>query len=271
MKALLYVIAIAAIAAGGWFSYSTMDKFTTLKGDREKLHEANENRKASIRTKKKEAKTMEGERDKAKTKLAESEANRDNTESNLKLAKKEAATWQSKIDEQKEQIEKVAETKIAIKKQFADQFEGQNVELNQIPGLVKKLEDDLKAANRRLEELQSLTEAADKRVKGKNATISELTARMKKRAERIRANSLQGTVTAVNHDWGFAVVNVPSKMPINEASKLIVKRGNTFVGRLKITAIEAGRVMTDVDYKSMTPGMVIQPGDAVLLAKPVTQ
>lgn len=270
MKALLYVIAIVAIAAGGWFSYETMNKFTDLKKNRETLHEENENRKANIRTKKKEAKDMEGARDAAKKKLAETEASRDNTESNLKLAKREAATWQSKIDEQKEKIEGYARTKAAIQKQFKDQFNGRNIELSEIPELMKKLEEDLKKANRKLEELQSLTEAAGKRVAGNNSQIDELQTRMRKRAERIRANSLQGSITAVNHDWGFAVVSVPKKMPINDASQLIVKRGNTFVGRLKINAIEGSRIMTDVDYKSMTPGMVVQPGDAVVLAKPVT-
>ena len=270
MKVIFYILAIVAIAAGGWFSYETMNKFTKLKGDRETLHEANENRKAAIRTKKKDAKAMEGQRDAAKKKLAETEANRDNTESNLKLAKREAATWQSKIDEQKEKIEGFAKTKAEIQKQFKEMFQDRNVELNEIPGLVKKLEDDLKKSNRKLEELQSLTEAADKRVASNNAQIKDLTERMVKRAERIRANALEGTITAVNHDWGFAVVRVPGKMPINEASKLIVKRGNTFVGRLKINAIEAGRIVTDIEYKSMTPGMVVQPGDAVVLAKPVT-
>ncbi|MFK7909841.1 MAG: hypothetical protein AB8F34_04480 [Akkermansiaceae bacterium] len=271
MKALLYVIAIVAIAAGGWFSYETMNKFTTLKEDREKLHEANENRKASIRNKKKEAKAMEVSRDAAKKKLIETEESRDNTESNLKLAKREAATWQSKIDEQQEKIDGFAKTKAAIQKQFEEQFQGRKVQLNEIPGLVKTLEDDLKKANRKLEELQSLTEAAGKRVETKTGQITELGTRMEKRAARIRANALQGTITAVNHDWGFAVVSVPKKMPLDAASQLIVKRGNTFVGRLKINAIEAGRVMTDVDYQSMTPGMVVQPGDAVVLAKPVTQ
>ena len=270
MKALLYVVAIAAIAAGGWFSYDTMNKFTNLKAEREELHKQNENRKASIRDKRKEANAMEGERDAAKQKLADTEAERDNTESNLRLARREAATWQNKIDEQQERLEGFARTRAAIKKQFEDQFQGRDVQLHEVPGLVKKLEEDLKAANRKLEELQALTDAASQRLAEKNRQIDNLDTRMKKRAERIRANALQGTVTAVNHDWGFALVEVPKKMPISEDSRLIVKRGNTFVGRLKISAIEEGRLVTDVDYKSMTPGMVVQPGDSVVLAKPVT-
>ena len=34
-----------------------------------------------------------------------------------------------------------------------------------------------------------------------------------------------------------------------------------------INAIEGGRIVADVDYKSMSAGMVVQPGDSVVLAK----
>ena len=270
MKAILYIVAIVAIAAGGWFSYDSKTKFTDLKKSREALHTENENRKALIRTKKKEAKDMEGQLQAAKEKRVNTEAELDNKKSSLSLAKGEAASWQSKIDEQQEQLDGYAKTKKEIQDKFKEQLGGRKVAMVEIPGLVKKLEDDLRTADRKLEELQSLTDAAGKRVASNNAAISDLDARMIKRAERIRANALQGVITAVNHDWGFAVVSVPKKMPIDDTSQLIVMRGNSFVGRLKINAIEAGSVVVDVLYKTMTPGMVVQPGDAVVLEKPIT-
>ncbi|HCI92101.1 MAG TPA: hypothetical protein DHV60_06065, partial [Verrucomicrobiales bacterium] len=208
MKAILYIVAIVAIAAGGWFSYDSKTKFTDLKKSREALHTENENRKALIRTKKKEAKDMEGQLQAAKEKRVNTEAELDNKKSSLSLAKGEAASWQSKIDEQQEQLDGYAKTKKEIQDKFKEQLGGRKVAMVEIPGLVKKLEDDLRTANRKLEELQSLTDAAGKRVASNNAAISDLDARMIKRAERIRANALQGVITAVNHDWGFAVVSV---------------------------------------------------------------
>lgn len=268
MKALLYVIAIVAIAAGGWFSYDTMTKFTKLKEDRLELDKNNENRKASIKTTKDAAFAMEGDRDKAKADKSDTEALLSTVQSNLKLSKREAATWKSKIAEQDEKLQEIQDLIVSIKKAFSEL--GPDVQLDQVPGLVQKLEDDLKEANRKLEELQSLASAADKRVASNNAQIKNLTARIAKRASRIAGNSAQGSVTAVNHDWGFAIVNVPSNMPINETTKLMIKRGSSFIGNLKINAIEGTRIVADVDYKSMSPGMVVQPGDTVVLAKPVT-
>ena len=267
MKAILYVIAIAAIGAGGWFSYDSMSKFKKLKADREDLDTENTNRKASIASTKKDAATMEASRDAAKTKRNDNDAALDTAKSNLRLSKREATTWKQKIATQDEKIQQVEDLIASIKKSFKELGP---VELDQIPGLVKKLEDDLKGANKKLEELQSLTDAADKRVASNNAQIKDLNDRLTKRAKRIAGNSAEGKITAINHDWGFAIVNVPSNMPVEETSKLMIKRGASFIGHLKINAIEGTRIVADVDYKSMSPGMVAQPGDTVVLAKPVT-
>jgi len=268
MKTILYIVAIVAIAAGGWFSYSTMESFKKLKANREEIDKTNETRKVTITKTKGEAKAMEADRDAAQAKLAETEGDLDTSNSNLKLAKREAATWKGKIAEQQEKLEGIQNLIINIKKSFKEL--GDDVQLDQIPGLVKKLEDDLKESQRKLEELQSLATAADKRVAANTTLIGELGDRIQKRASRIKGNAAVGQITAINHDWGFAIVQVPSNMPVNDTSKLMIKRGTSYIGNLKINAIEGTRIVADVDYKSMTPGMVAQPGDRVILAKPVT-
>lgn len=270
MKALLYVIAIAAIGAGAWFSYQTMETFTKLKSDREELAENNERRKVSIKKKEDEAVDMEAQQTAARKKRVQTEADLDTAKSNVSLAKREAATWKNKIAEQKEKLENNQNLIDEIKKAFKDEL-GDNVDLGQIPGLVKQLEDDVKKANKKLEELTTYREAAEKRVANNSSRIQELGKREAKRAANMRANALSGTVTAVNHDWGFALIRIPSGMPVTDVSELIVKRGNTYVGRLDVNAVEGTRIVTDVDYKSMSRGLVVQPGDSVILAKPVTR
>jgi len=39
---------------------------------------------------------------------------------------------------------------------------------------------------------------------------------------------------------------------------------------LKINSIEGSRVVADIDYRSLKSGMVVQPGDSVIPAKPAT-
>ena len=268
MKAILYIVAIAAIGAGGWFSFDTKNKFNDLWNTRTELDETNTRRKATIKTTRKDGDKMIKERDVARNEHAEAESDLETSQSNLKLTKREAATWKSKIAEQDKKLQKIQDLIASVKKAFSEL--GRDIQLDQIPGLVKKLEDDLKEANKKLEELQTYTAAADKRVAANSSQLQDLGKRRNKRARRIRGNSAEGQVTAVNHDWGFAIVNVPSNMPVDESSKLMVKRGTAFIGSLKINAIEGARIIADVDYKSMSPGMVVQPGDVVILAQPVT-
>ena len=49
MKAILYIVALVAIGAGGWFSYDSMSKFQKLQDARIQLDKENENRKATIK------------------------------------------------------------------------------------------------------------------------------------------------------------------------------------------------------------------------------
>ncbi|MGB0992667.1 MAG: hypothetical protein ACPG32_09380 [Akkermansiaceae bacterium] len=269
MKALLYVIAIAAIGAGGWFSYSTMNKFTDLKKARKSLEGDNKNLKASIERQKNEANDMEAQQKAANTKLEDTKAELDSVKGKITLKNRESADWKSKIAEQKEKLDEIQNLITEIKKVFKAEF-GDNVDLAQIPGLVKRMEDDLKKANKKLEELEEYTGAADKRVAKNKAALQDLGKRLSERAARLRGNAAVGQVSSVNHDWGFAVVKVPSNMPVTDQSKLLVKRGSDFVGKLKINAIEGNRIIADVDYKSMTPGLVVRSGDQVVLEKPAT-
>jgi len=268
IKSIIYLVVIVATLAWGWFAYGDMQQFQKDKDKREALNAENEIRKGHIAQTKKDAKAMEGQLKLARTRLDDAEAGLDNANSNLKLSRKEAAKWRSDIAAQTEKLDKVKDLIESIKKAFEDI--GGDLDLDQIPALVQKLEDDLKNANKKLEELQTYTEAADKRVASNDNQIQDLNTRIAKRATRIKGNSAQGRVTAVNHDWGFVTIEIPSNMPVKAEDKLMIKRGMTYIGNLNINALEGRRIIADIDYKSMTPGMVVQPGDHVILAKPVT-
>lgn len=268
MKVLTYIIAIAVILCGSWFSYSNMNKLAKIQQDRIELDEQNITRSAFIVKTKKEAKTMEAERDQVKASLADADAELDINSGKIMTKKREASLWKSKITEQDRQLEKTQEVIASIKAAFKE-LAG-DVELERVPELVTQLEDDVKKANRELEEQQALSERVTERVKKNEQKIADLDDQILTRKNRIAANKLEGRISATNHDWGFAIINVPDDMPLDNSSRLIVKRGTALIGKLSINAIEGNRIVADIDYPSMTAGMVVQPGDAVVLAKPIT-
>ena len=268
MKLAAYIISIVIILTGAWFSYSTMSKFATLQDDRIELDQQNKTRSAYIIKTKKEAKDMETERDQVKTSLAEADAESDNIKANIKGMKRDASAWSDKIAEQDSQLKKNEDLVANIKAAFQEL--GEDIELNQVPDLVEQLKDDVKKANREFQDQQILAESVSESVAGNEQKITDLNDRIQKRKKRIAGNKAEGRITATDHNWGFAVIDVPDNMPVDNTTKLIVKRGATLIGKLSINAIEGKRVIADIDYPSMTAGMVVQPGDAVILAKPVT-
>lgn len=268
MKNILYIVAIVASLAGAWFSYDFKSEFETLRTQREELDGKNENRKASIKALRKEYKQIIPRIKLVKTMLSDANAGVDNAKSKLNLTKEEVSQWKGKIaatqvklDESEKYIQKV--------KAMFSESEG-DVSIEEIPALVQKLEDDVKEINKKLEEMQTLVEAANSRVVSDDELIKDLETRLSKRAANIRGNASRGRITAVNHDWGFVTVEVPGSMKIAPSTKLMVMRGGSYIGNLKINSIEGRRVVADIDYRSMKSGMVVQSGDFVIRVKPAT-
>ena len=268
MKVLTYIIAIAIILCGSWFSYSNWNKLAKIQEDRIELDKQNKTRSAFIVKTKKEAKTMEAERDQVKASLADADAELDITSGKIKTKMREASAWKVKIADQDKQLEKTQEIIASIKAAFKE-LAG-DVELEDVPKFVAELEDGVKKANSELEEQQILTEQATERVEKNDVIIADLNDQILQRKKRIAASKYEGRISATNHDWGFAIIKVPNDMPLDNSSRLIVKRGTTLIGKLSINAIEGDRIVADIDYPSMTAGMVVQPGDAVILAEPIT-
>lgn len=142
MKVLSYIIAIAVILCGSWFSYSNMNQFAKTQEDRIELDNQNKTRSAFIVKTKKEAKTMEAERDQVKASLADADAELDITSGKILTKKREASAWNSKIAEQDRELEKTQELIASIKAAFKE-LAG-DVELGMVPELVTQLEDDVK-------------------------------------------------------------------------------------------------------------------------------
>ncbi len=72
-----------------------------------------------------------------------------------------------------------------------------------------------------------------------------------------------GTIGSVNPDYGFCVVNMGTSQGVTMDSRLIVKRGSTFVTRLKIVQITGSQTVADFRDRDLN-GNQILPGDQVI-------
>ena len=87
------------------------------------------------------------------------------------------------------------------------------------------------------------------------------------RSQGIALNGTEGTITAVNQDWGFAVINIGKNQGVSADSELIVKRGSDIVGKLSIVSIEPRLTVADIRQDTLRNGARIVPGDKVIFEK----
>ena len=170
-------------------------------------------------------------------------------EEELEATKKEIEEFAAKKQAMQEEI-----TRILGSSGTPEEILAKNEEL--------KKENDAKVSE--IEQISKEAEVAKKAAAESESLITRLKQQQTTRSKAISLASSTGTISAVNPDFGFVVVNLGQNQGVTNESRLLVKRGNQLIGRLKIVQIYGSTTVADIDSKSITPGFAIQPGDQVV-------
>lgn len=268
MKAIFNILAILAIGAGVFFSYDLSSKF---KGQQEiRLKAVADNKKTTDDAVRTEADLKE-EQAGLKKALDEQQL-ADQSISALKSAesgfKRDLATQNAALEDQKAQFADLDKALAEINKTVNDL--GADVTLDNLPEKVKELENKKLDLQKKKDELATLVDAATKKRESQQAETGRLADTKTKRDARIRKNSLETVVTAVNQEWGFVMVGAGSNTGFSPQTKLLVERDGRLIGKIQPTSIEPNQTLADIDFDSLAAGVRIQPGDRVILAEPAS-
>ena len=74
-------------------------------------------------------------------------------------------------------------------------------------------------------------------------------------------------ISSVYRNWGFVILAAGDRQGVVSGSTLDVVRGGEVVGKLKVTAVEAGRAAADIVLDSVAEGTTLQAGDTVVPEK----
>lgn len=182
------------------------------------------------------------------------------TKRNLATVEADLAKQQAEFDSLNKAMEEVKATLASL---------GGDVTIETLPDKLKEIETKKQANQAKLDELTTLVAAADKKVKGLRAEAARLADIKAKRDARIAKNSFESVITAVNPDWGFAIVGAGTNRGFSPQRTLIVERDGRVIGKLKPSAIETTQTIAEIDETSMAPGVMLQPGDRVLFTDPI--
>lgn len=77
---------------------------------------------------------------------------------------------------------------------------------------------------------------------------------------------IRGTVLAVNQAYNFVVLNLGSRQGVEANSEMLVLRGGSFIGKIRISSVEPATAIGDIIASSLAHGVQVQPGDTVIYA-----
>lgn len=266
MKAIFYILALLAIGGAAFFSYDNLGKF---KEQQELKNQAVADNK--VMSKKADDKDAEltaekAALDTAEKARAEATASIENLVAKEKTYRRDLGDLENTLEEQKAKFAELKKSQDEIGALVGDV----GVELEDLSGEVTKMQDEKKDLTKKLEELENNVAAAEKVVTSNQAEIGRLADRKAKRNVRIRRNAMESVVSAVNDDWGFVIIGAGSNTGFTPQTKLLVKRQGRLIAEVKPSAIEPSQTIAEIDKETLAPGVRIQPGDRVILAKPAT-
>lgn len=268
MKAIAYVVALLVTLGSAYFTFEQKRKFEDLQATR--IATIDQNKQVSANADEKEQLLKD-----EKKLLAESENKRELLEqsiaalkSNASILERDVAELDSTLATQADEFAELDKTLKEVNAILADL--GGDVSLDNLADKIQSIEDDKVEKQAKLEELETLIAAANKALTSNRSEEDRLVSRMSARASRIARNSMSAAVTAVNQEWGFLVIGAGSNSGFTPQTSLIVQRSGKAIGRVRPSAIEPSQTIAEIDYDSLAPGVLIQPGDRVILKKPAS-
>ncbi|MBT8044302.1 MAG: hypothetical protein KJO79_05065, partial [Verrucomicrobiae bacterium] len=80
-------------------------------------------------------------------------------------------------------------------------------------------------------------------------------------------SNMKTRISSIYRNWGFVILAAGDKQGVVAGSTLDVMRGGEVIGKLKVTAVEAGRSSADIILDSVAQGTTLQSGDTVVPEK----
>jgi septal ring factor EnvC (AmiA/AmiB activator) len=117
---------------------------------------------------------------------------------------------------------------------------------------------------RQIEELNAQIASLKEQNDPKSATIAKYAAEEAARKQKQMQKGLEGRVLAVNPAWNFVVISIGDKQGVVSNAELLLKRGDQFLGKVRITSVEPSTSIADIVANTLPEGVSVQPGDTVI-------
>jgi D-alanyl-D-alanine dipeptidase len=203
----------------------------------------------------------------SETKFAELTTVKEGIDSDLSKAKSDLSSTKSNLESVTKQLtEKNAE----ITKQL-DEISAKSSEIDKLKAEIATAAAAAAAApaaatekETRITELETLNKQLAADLDSAHAKLETEIKKQKEKESVGTRKNLVGRILAVNQAWNFVVLNLGDKSGVQTNAEMIVKRGSTNIGIVRVTTLEPSTSIAEIIPSSMTRGLSIQPGDEVI-------
>lgn len=256
MTKVLFILSAVVMLVSCFFAYENGRKFAAA---RTQVAEIGRNLHAETRT----VENLSKEAQKVKAQIASLQGDMDNESERLKAQKNKLAQAEAESVRVQEEFKVKSDKQKELAEQLALLPKDMKVETlsEDINRLKKeKLEFEAQAEAKKKE-----VAAEEEKVAGIQKRLDDVVHKIEDRRKSFDRNSLNARILAVNHDWGFVVIDAGKSVGLTEETKLIVTRGNQTVGKVSVMSMENGRAMASIVPNTVANGEIIMPGDRVIL------
>ena len=131
---------------------------------------------------------------------------------------------------------------------------------------VAELQAQLDEARRELDNAEREKVFVSEKTQGDHAGSSAPRPTTQERVTRRHSSppGLHGTILAVNQAYNFVVLNLGGRQGVQTNAELLVMRGGTQIGRIRVSSVEPATAIGDIISSSLPRGVQVQPGDTVV-------
>jgi hypothetical protein len=257
MARILIGLSVLFLSLSAVFGVMNTSKARTLKDAAEKNSAARAQAEQARLAKEKEIAAREAAVAAIAAKNADSDAKMASAEADLVKTQQERAELQSQLQQRQAEIDE-------LKAHLADAGPKELMpDALPMPGagdLQTQLEDtrrQLDSAEREKQLLAEKIQRSDRAPAGQQP---------RPRAAAPRNLNLRATVLAVNQAYNFVVLNVGNRAGIEPNSEMLVLRGGSPIGKIRVSSVEPATAIGDIITSSLPRGVQVQPGDIVIYA-----
>lgn len=129
-----------------------------------------------------------------------------------------------------------------------------------------ELQAQLADAKKQLDAAEHEKSLLSDKINAAQQRSTQLETEKKRRVATTGNPGIRGTILAVNQAYNFVVLNLGGRHGIEPNSEMLVLRGGSLIGRIRISSVEPATAIGDILSASLARGVQVQPGDTVIYA-----